>query len=211
MKKFKVITFDLDGTLFDTMKLASNYLSEKFPGLTVERQKEMLAGNFLEELEKLEISKKQETDEERSRHRALYTEQKSNAPLFPGVKELLTELSHRYKLAVNTSAKRDNCVPLLEKSGIREYFSFIASKEEGKSKTEKFNHIAIHFDVPLSEVLFVTDTSGDLKEAGKVGVATIVVTWGVHEREYFLREEHKNLLAIVNTVQELEDILQNQF
>lgn len=205
MRNFKVIAFDVDGTLFDTTKLVGEYLKEKFPGLTDKRMKEMLTGNFLDALEKLEIPKRKETLEERREKSARYARQKSEALLFPGIKELLEELSHRYQLAVNTSAKRDNCLPLLERSGISRFFSFIASKEEGNSKAEKFNHIAQHYGVSAEEILFITDTSGDIKEAAAVGIPAIAVTWGGHEKEYFLREEHHNILKIVNTVQELRD------
>ena len=49
---------------------------------------------------------------------------------------------------------------------------------------------------------------GDLKEAHKVGMKTIAVTWGVHSKDYFIKEDYKNLVAVVETVQELESYIE---
>ena len=48
---------------------------------------------------------------------------------------------------------------------------------------------------------------GDIKEADIAGVTTVAVTWGVHDRKYFAREEHLNVLGIVDTVAELKDFI----
>jgi phosphoglycolate phosphatase-like HAD superfamily hydrolase len=52
--------------------------------------------------------------------------------------------------------------------------------------------------------LFITDTLGDLKEAAKVGLPAIAVSWGVHSPD---RLGQGNALMIVHTVEELRGAL----
>ncbi len=55
----------------------------------------------------------------------------------------------------------------------------------------------------------MTDTLGDVREADIAGIPTIAVTYGAHNRSYFEREKHENLIAIVDTVKELEKTINN--
>lgn len=70
-----------------------------------------------------------------------------------------------------------------------------------KSKAEKFRMLFKHFGEGTRYV-FITDTLGDLREAEKVGVQGIGVTWGFHPRA---RLERGNPWAIVGTPKELEE------
>lgn len=201
----QLVIFDLDGVLYDSSAIAFEGLRAIFPGLTEEIMNEILSGNFHEEIKKLTLSKAEVTEEERLARKAKYTELKSRAPLFPGIKELLHEVkSHGFYLALNTSATQHNCVPLLERQGVYELFDYVGTKEAGERKTEKFVHILEKFSLTARDSVFVTDTLGDLREAETVGVPTIAVTYGAHSREFFTRELHTNLVAIVDTVEELK-------
>ena len=56
-------------------------------------------------------------------------------------------------------------------------------------------------------MLFITDALGDLKDADIAGVPTIAVTWGVHNKSFFEKEKHINLIGIVDTVEELSNLI----
>jgi len=128
--------------------------------------------------------------------------------MFVGTKELLQELYNLgYTLVLNTSAYERNCLPLLEKSKIKELFDFVAAAEVSKSKIEKFKLIENKYNVSKEDVLFITDALGDLREADESGVSTIVVTWGVHDKTYFAREVHNNLIGVAGTVEELRNFI----
>lgn len=204
----KLVIFDLDGVLYDSSAIAFEGLRAIFPDLTEDIMNEILTGNFHEEIKKLTLSKAEVTEEERQLRKEKYTKLKSEAPLFPGIKELLQEVKGRnISLGLNTSATRNNCVPLLERQGVFELFDYIGTKEEGESKAVKFTLILDTFLLKPEEVVFVTDTLGDLREAESVGIPTIAVTYGAHSREFFMREPHTNLVAIVDTVEELQRLL----
>ena len=59
-----------------------------------------------------------------------------------------------------------------------------------------------------ADMLFVTDTLGDIREADIAGIPTVAVTWGAHDESYFNREPHENLLKIVSSVSELEGFIE---
>ena len=80
-----------------------------------------------------------------------------------------------------------------------------------KNKTEKFKTIDRLYNSDAQHSIFITDTLGDLREAKLAGVPTICVTWGAHDRSYFEREPHENLLKIVDTSQELLSNIYNYF
>jgi phosphoglycolate phosphatase len=205
----KLIIFDLDGVLLDSEQVATESLLEQYPMLTPQDQKELLAGNYHEEIAKIrELHGKIIDEEEREIRRANYAAKKLGAPMFDGAVELLQDLhALKYIIALNTSAAERNSLPLLEKNGILHLFDFLGTAEISKSKVEKFKIIEDKYNLTNKETIFVTDTLGDLREADIAGVPTVCVTWGAHDHTYFGREPHKNLLKIVDTMAELKEIL----
>ncbi len=200
----KVIIFDMDGVLFDTIPYAEKVYLEGHPGMTSEIYKSLHAGNFHEENKKYAHLKKEETDEEKDKRNIAYAEKKSMTPMFNGIEELLKKLhSLGYLLILNTNAFDRNCLPLLEKSGIKNLFDLIATAEFSKSKVEKFKLIEEKYNINKEDLLFITDSLGDVKEAHVAEIPTVAVTWGVHDNSFFDKEKYTNLIGIVHTVEEL--------
>ena len=206
-----IIIFDFDGVLFDTGSFAEELIIQSHPGMTIEMLKKVNTGNFHEEIKKYSHLKKPETEEERAQRQIDYAEKKSHAQMFEGVKDLLEKLhALGYTLTLNTSGYNRNCLPLLEKHEIKSLFDFIGTAEISKSKVEKFKIIEEKYNVDKSEILFITDSLGDVREAEIAEIPTVAVTWGVHDISFFEKEKHANLIKIVNTVQELSDFIKNR-
>lgn len=208
MKK-KAIIFDMDGVVFDTMGVSMATVIGQYPGLTPERYREVLCGNFHEEIKKTGIPKKYETEEDIKNRQQQYTEIKSKRPMFEGIRELLEKI-HKlgYIIVLNTSAFNRNTLPILEYSKVSHLFDFVATAEISKSKTEKFDIVANKYNLDKKDILFVTDTLGDVREADAAGIFTVAVMWGAHDKSFFEREQHSNLIGIVNSVKELDKFIE---
>lgn len=201
----KIIVFDLDGVLCDTIQFVRENLANVYHGFTEETHKELMNGNFHEEIKKVTLPKREETEAKTTDRRLKFEKRKSEAPLYPGAQEFLKELhTAGYTLVLNTSARDRTSRPLLDRLGITNLFDFIATAETSKSKIEKFKIIAKKYAVQNDELLFITDTMGDIREADEAGVSTIAVTWGGHDRDYLIREKHENIVAIVDSFEELK-------
>jgi len=208
----KVIIFDMDGVLFDNELIIQKSVLGQYPGMTVEMGRELLTGNFHEGLKNFHLERITETPEEMAVRKAKYEEEKANAPMYIGARELLQDLHQDgYIIALNTSAFERYCFPLLEKAGIKELFDMIGTAEVSKSKLEKFEIIKEKYNASLEDMIFVTDTLGDIREAEQAGVPTIAVSWGVHDHSFFNRMPLSNLVAIVDSMQELEDVIEKRF
>jgi len=204
----KVIIFDMDGVIFDTIPFAQKEFLETHPSLTEDMYKEIHSGNFHEEAQKHAHLRIEETEEQREIRRANYSEVKSKSVLFPGIKDFLQHLHNSgFNLILNTNAYERNTLPLLENVDIRALFDFVATAELSKSKIEKFLLIKNKFGLNTEDILFITDSLGDLREADSANIATVAVTWGVHDEAYFKRERHDNLKGVVHSVSELKDFI----
>lgn len=208
--KNKIIIFDMDGVLFDSSKLVNDFLLNMYPTMTQGIMNEILSGNFHEGLEKFKLDNHPivETQEEKEERQKTYSSKKQKSPLFGGIRELLQSLhASGHILVINTSAFEKNCLPLLENSKIIKFFDLIATAEMSRSKVEKFKIIENTYKVPKKDMIFITDTLGDIREASIADIPTIAVTWGAHDRSFFEREKHANLVKIIDTVKDLENCL----
>ncbi len=200
----------MDGVILDTEAIATEGLLKRFPNTIVDFHKEILTGNYHEEIQKyIQANNIVEDPEERKAHSLTYSKLKLESSMFPGIYEFLKKIHDLgYVLVLNTSAAERNSVPMLEKAGVLELFDFIGHKEVAISKVHKFALIKERYPEPDNKFLFVTDTLGDLREADVAGVPTICVTWGAHDHSYFNREPHSNLLTIVDSVDQLSTFIQ---
>jgi len=198
----------MDGVLFDTTELSKKFAHDQYPSITDEMHAELLCGNFHEEMAKIAHLKKQETEEEANARKRTHTENKLKCPMYNGAKELLETLHEEgHTLALNSSAFEKNCLPLLEKHGVVSLFDFLGTAEVSKSKIDKFKIIEEKYGFGNKDTFFITDTLGDIREADIANVPTIAVTWGAHDKSYFTKEEHKNMIGIADTFEELKDLI----
>lgn len=202
----------MDGVLFDTIPFAEEHFINGRPGVTSEMYRNIHKGNYHEEAKKYDHLKIERSEEEETQNRLVYMEKKSKTKMFKGVRELLENLKKDgYLLVINTNAFDRNCFPLIDNSGIRQLFDFIATAEVSKDKIEKFKIIQDKYEVDKKDILFVTDAVGDIKDSQVADISTIAVTWGVHDRKFFESEHYSNLVSIVDTVQELENYIKRNF
>ena len=196
----KIIIFDFDGVIineylthYELSKKQIRYLSEdEFKGL--------FEGNIHSEREKL---KSRDTGFDIKHH---FDEHKKKVLIEPEIRGTLKELSKKFILGIISSAKESGAIECIKKSQLEGVFSFVYGFETHKLKTEKFNLVFDKFNVSKNECLFVTDTLGDILEATKIGIKTVAVDYGYHDKKTLMKG---NPIKIISNLSELKDVVKN--
>jgi len=117
-----------------------------------------------------------------------------------GMSEVLRTLNVDYRSAIISSSINNPIKKYLNKFQLDGIFEEIYGAEFSLSKEVKIKVALEKFQITGDEAVFITDTLGDMREAAKVGVKSIGVTWGF-QKESNLKKG--NPVAIVNTPEEL--------
>ena len=107
---------------------------------------------------------------------------------FPGVPELLEQLHGKVPLAIATNKAYEGSLRTLGNAGIRDYFDFIASLDQGipKPDPDAFIRICAHYrsqgkEFSPEDCLMVGDSPIDLEFASRCGIDCAFAEWGFHE------------------------------
>ncbi len=212
-KRFELIAFDWDGTLFDSTAIIARSIQAavRDVGGTVpsDRQASHVIGLGLSQALALAAP-----DVPQSRYRELaeryrhhYAARQDDISLFEGVLELLSELHKRqHRLAVATGKSRaglDSALRAVELAGL---FAATRTADEtaGKPHPLMLHELMDELGVEARRTLMVGDTSHDLLMARNAGCASVAVSYGAHEP----REFHAMGASFVaHSVSELQDWL----
>jgi HAD superfamily hydrolase (TIGR01509 family) len=208
----KVIIFDFDGTLADTIDILlsiTNRLSAEF-GFKSATKEELAQLSNLNSWQILQYSGIS-IFKFPLLIRRLKAELHSEVPqiqLFPGIKEVLLELKKRgFQLGIITSNSRENVLASLAKNGLQDTFTFIYSGSTfGKHKViNKWLRIE---KINPEKVVYVGDEVRDIDAAKKTGIKVIAVGWGFNspqalaaQNPNFLIERPQELIEIMNSWQ----------
>jgi phosphoglycolate phosphatase len=193
------LIFDFDGVLGNTYQI--NFSVSKFfdPKISEQDFKDHHNGNVFEK----PIIQFKDSDFPTffKKQRRMFTEKE----LFP-VTRMLQKLSKGYTLFIISSTSDENIIHFLKLKNLDTYFEAIHGATTHLSKTHKFKMIFENYNLDASQCMFITDTIGDIKEAQKVGVKSIAVTWGYHDEELLAKEKP---YKIAHTPAELVQIIES--
>ncbi|MEG4853358.1 HAD-IA family hydrolase [Microcoleus sp. B5-D4] len=206
----KVIIFDFDGTLADTIDILlsiSNRLSVElgFKSATKEQIAQLSNLTSWQLLQYSGISIFKFPLLIRMLKAELRTEI-PNIQLFPGIKEVVLELKTLgFQLGIITSNSRENVLESLEKNGLQDTFTFIYSGSTfGKHKV--INSWLKRERINAKEVVYVGDEIRDIDAARKTGIKVMAVAWGFNSQEALAAH---NPDFLIQSPQELIEIMSN--
>ncbi len=195
--KNKIIIFDFDGVIVDSIGISFGINKEFDVDLEYSRWQSWFEGNVFQKIDSYLIEEKMQV-----KFFEKYSIGLNELLPVDGIEEVFKKInSMEYKLIVVSSGSEKPIVNFLEKYNLKQYFIEIMAKETSRSKVEKFKMIIKKYKIKPNETLIVTDTIGDVKEAKEMKIGAIGVGWGVHELER-LRENGADFGA-----EKAEDIL----
>ncbi len=132
---------------------------------------------------------------------ALICDQPSDAPLYPGIRDLLNDLSKDFVLTVVTSRALAPIRALMEYHKIGSYFKTIRSDQDiidrgyrGKPHPDKLNCVLKEMGFHPEKTAMIGDTSMDMAMAKSAGVKAVGVSWGFND-EATLRDHGADEVA----------------
>ena len=212
-RRFDLIAFDWDGTLFDSTALIvlciqgaardigvavpsdadaayviglglHDALQHCVPGLPAERYPELGA-----------------------RYRHHWFARQHEVLLFPGTLEMLNDLKARHHwLTVATGKGKRGLDEALAHSGLVEMFDGTRTADRTASKPDPLmlHELMREFGADPERTLMIGDTTHDLQMAANAGVPSVAVSYGAHEPEAF---EAFEPLFVAHSTRELHDWL----
>ena len=213
-RRFDLIAFDWDGTLFDSTALITRciQLAVKDVGGTVPSDKDAAYVIGMGLMQALAHAAPDVPPEKYpqlgARYKHHYSVHQNDITLFAGVLEMLDRLKNRqHLLTVATGKSRGGLNEALRDVNLQGIFdgSRTADETAGKPHPLMLQELMMEFGVETDRVLMIGDTTHDLQMAVNAGCASVAVSYGAHEPDSFAA---LGPLTIAHSVAELDTWLQ---
>ncbi|MBI4824212.1 MAG: HAD-IA family hydrolase [Nitrospirae bacterium] len=188
----RLIIFDLDGTLVDTVKDITNSLNHAIKPygikeLSVHDTVKLVGEGITRLIEKVIGEENYGCKEDViKRFLEYYTEHLTEySTSYPHVMGTLEKL-HGYKKAVISNKSEALSRALLEKLGLLKYIDLVVGGDtvsEKKPSPLPVIHVLENLRIASSEAIMVGDSPYDIEAGRKAGVKTVAVTYGYRERD----------------------------
>jgi phosphoglycolate phosphatase len=208
----KVIIFDFDGTIADTVDAlvnVANRLAVEFGYIQI--TPEELA--ILRNLTSREIISYSGISVFKIPFlvKKVKSELKDKIPeLKPidGIKEALTELKNKtHRLGIITSNSQENVSEFLKINQMEDLFDFVYSGVTIFGKTTIINNVLRQRQLKLQEVIYVGDETRDVEASKKANIKVVAVTWGFNSYDILSRQKPDFL---INHPRELLDVIEKR-
>ncbi|MBP8020105.1 MAG: HAD-IA family hydrolase [Agitococcus sp.] len=214
MSAYKLVIFDWDGTLMDSvahivecLQQAATTLEQPVP--SIEAARNIIGLGLPEAIAILfphaSSAARESIRQQYAHHFILGAPDKIQ--LFDGVMPLLTQLSEQGALlAVATGKSRLGLNRVLAQTGLGDYFVATRCADETASKPHPLmlHEILAHTGIALDDAVMIGDTSYDMEMAQQIAMPRIGVSYGVHSVDVL---QSYQPLAIVDSIYQLQEFL----
>ncbi len=216
MFKPKLIMFDLDGTMVDSVPDLASCVDQLMDEMGRSQHGEAAVrnwvGNGVARLVERALAgtlegypEQAEFDTAFPRFMAIYkTHNGVRSTLYPSVQKTLKGLKESgMKLACITNKSHSFTVPLLEKLGIHDYFDIVISGDSLQKKKpdpEPLLHAAETLDIKIEDAMMVGDSMHDMQAARDAGCPAIAVPYG-YNHGHDIKDSYPD--RVINSFDEL--------
>jgi len=183
-----IFLFDLDGTIVDSAEGIINGLTYAFEKSGDEIPNNETIRKYIGPPFMDTFTRELGFSEKKSRYlievfREYYVENgKFESEPYTGMKDLLEEVSSKYKIAVATSKPEVQAREILKNHGLYDYFEFVGGATLDNSRIKKHDvieHVLDNLNVSNRENTYmIGDRYPDILGASKSGLKSIGVLWG---------------------------------
>jgi len=212
-RRYPLIVFDWDGTLFDSAAVIAEGIQHAARDMALPVPDRLTASHVIglglgDSLRHAMPTLPPERYQEfLALYRRYFLEREDTLTLFAGIPDLLAELKERgHRLAVATGKPRRGLDRALQSSGLGALFAATRCGDETQSKPHPAMLLELMDQLQLraSDLLMIGDTSHDLGMAKSAGVDAVAVSYGAHPHESLRSWQPR---ACVSTVVELRQWL----
>jgi phosphoglycolate phosphatase len=212
-RRFDLIAFDWDGTLFDSTGLIVRCIQAACRDLGMPEPSDVQAAYVIglglmdalrHAVPDLPVERYPELGR---RYRHHYMARQHQIVLFDGTREMLAALKARHHwLAVATGKSRLGLNEALDSAQLRPFFDSTRTADETASKPHPrmLQELMGELGAEARRTLMIGDTTHDLQLAANAGVACVGVSYGAHSSEDFHRFEP---LFVAHSTRELHEWL----
>ena len=172
----KVVIFDFDGVIADSLNTVLSISQIEDPNLTKTEYIQRFEGNINDHA----TTKQQQGNFD---FFSYYEPKVVQQPIVNGIAGVITNIARRHTLVIVSSTTTEPIKKFLQHHNLLQHFAGILGNDIAASKVTKFKLVFDQHGISAKEAVMITDTLGDLREASAVDLKTIAVTWGYHDEE----------------------------
>lgn len=213
--KYKLVIFDMDGTILNTIEDladALNYALDKsgYPGHTIEEVKQYVGNGIPKLIERgvpagTDMVSTNQVHKDFMEYYQVHCADKTRP--YDGIIELIAMLREKGCLTAVVSNKADAAVQELCRQYFDGCFDYAVGDREGirkKPAPDAVNEVLQHLQITKENAVYVGDSEVDIATARNAKLDSIIVSWGFREVP-FLKEQGAD--RIVDCAEEVAQIV----
>lgn len=203
----KIIIFDLDGTLLNTLddltdSLNHMLLQYNYPQKSIEQVRNYVGNGVYKLIERAipDGKSNKNFDECVETFKQHYKENMYNkTSLYNGIEQMLKELKDRGFITAVASNKFDLAVKELCKKYFKGLIDYASGENEKigihkKPSPEIVLNILKEYKLPPQEAIYIGDSEVDIQTAINCNIDCISVSWGFKTKEFLIQNKAKNII-----------------
>jgi phosphoglycolate phosphatase len=184
----KVIIFDFDGVLADSLQMMLSYSAQVCLELGYPCQPSPADLEALDPMSFDSLGRQLNLPEAvvpayKKRVFERFTSGDELPPIFEGMAEVVSALASSYPLGLVTGNTSGLVRSFLERYNLLDWFGLILCVDDPGTRVEKIRRVIKELGDQNAEVYLVGDAVSDIYAAREAGVKSIAVTWGHQSRE----------------------------